>query len=331
MNKILKRISIVALGFLLVGTGFTVCGLLLGGTTVFSYSLGKPVNTSRRQSYKMVTEEIEPVHSIQVDTNYFDVKVVSGETFSVTYPEGEYIDSGYTVKNDELDFTVYDKAESDIQVVGFWDFHSFFLDNNAIQDDTIVVTIPDNTSLKDITIHNSDGDCLIEGQSTDNYLLDLSYGDLELKNCTGKNIEIKDDDGEVSIISCDFDSMNGELAYGDCYISDSSIGTSEFELSDGSLTLDNGSVSAITGKLSYGDFTINHTQIGQVNANMSDGDFIAELNQAQDVFSTNLETECGEITINEKEQGSHYKTIGSDKKAFTVESSYGDIDIQFGK
>lgn len=331
MNKVLKRISIAALCFLLVGIGFTVCGLLLGGTAAFSYTLGKPVNTSRSQNFKMVTKEINSAHSVQIDTEYFDVKVIPGKTFSVTYPEGDYIDSGCTVENDKLAVTVYEKDKSEFQVYGFWGFFPSFFDDGAIQDNTIVVTIPDNTSLKDITIHNSDGDCLIEGQSADDYLLDLSYGNLEVMNCTGKNIEIKDGDGEVSIALCDFDSINGELAYGDCHISDSIIDTSEFELSDGALTLDNGSISAITAKLSYGDFTINHTQIGQVDANLSDGDFAAKLDEAEDVFSTNLETDDGEITINEKEQGAHYTIMNSDKKVLSVESSYGDIDIQFGR
>ena len=331
MNKILKRISIAALGFLLIGTGLTVCGLLLNGTMAFSYSLGQPVNTSRSQDYKMVTEEIEPAHSIQVDTDYFDVKVISGKTFSVTYPEGEYIDSSYTVENDKLTLTVQEKGKSEFHIFGFWGFMPSSFDYNDTQDNSIIVTIPDDTSLKDISIHDADGDCLIERQTADSYTLDLSYGDLALTDCTGKNVDIKDSDGEVNITSSNFDSMTGKLSYGDCHVADSTIGTGDLKLSDGALKLDNGSISMLTAKLSYGDFTVNHTQIGQVDASLSDGDFTATLDEAEDLFSTNFDTADGEITINGKEQGEHYTTTGSDEKLLSVETSYGDINIQFSK
>lgn len=331
MNKVLKRISITALAFLLIGTGLTICGLLLDGTMAFSYTLGQPVNTKRSQGYKMITKEIEPVHSIQVDTDYFDVKVISGKTFSITYPEGEYIDSAYAVENDKLTLTIQEKDKSKLQVFGFWGFMPSSFDYNATQDDTIVVTIPDNTSLKDISIHDADGNCLIEGQTSDSYALDLSYGDLALTDCTGKNVDIKDSDGDVNISSSNFDSMTGKLSYGDCHVADSTIGTGDLNLSDGALKLDNGSISMLTAKLSYGDFTVNHTQIGQVDASLSDGDFTATLDEAEDLFSTNFDTADGEITINGKEQGEHYTTTGSDKKSLSVKTSYGDINIQFSK
>ena len=147
MNKVLKRISIAALGFLLIGTGLTICGLLLDGTMSFSYTLGQPVNTKHSQDYKMVTKELEPVHSLQVDTDYFDVKVISGQTFSVTYPEGEYIDSGYTVENDKLTLTVQEKDKSKLQLFCFWGFMPSYFDYNDSQDNTIIITIPNDTSL----------------------------------------------------------------------------------------------------------------------------------------------------------------------------------------
>lgn len=331
MNKVLKRISIAALGFLLIGTGLTICGILLDGTMAFSYTLGQPVNTKRSQDYKMVTKELEPVHSVQVDTDYFDVKVISGQTFSVTYPEGEYIDSGYTVENDKLALTVQEKDKSNFHVFGFWGFIPSFFDYNDTQDDTIIVTIPDDTSLKDISIHDADGDCLIEGQTADSYTLDLSYGDLALTDCTVKNVDIKDSDGEVNITSSNFDSMTGKLSYGDCHIADSTIGTGDLKLSDGALKLDNGSISMLTAKLSYGDFTVNHTQIGQVDASLSDGDFTASFDEAENEFSTSLSTMDGEITINGSECGAHYTASGSANKTLSVETSYGDINIQFSK
>lgn len=331
MNKVLKRISIAALGFLLIGTGLTICGLLLDGTMAFSYTLGQPVNTKRNHDYKMVTKEIEPVHSIQVDTDYFDVKVISGKTFSVTYPEGEYIDSSYTIENDKLTLIVQEKDKSKLQVFCFRGFMPSSFDYNDTQDNTIIVTIPDDTSLKDISIHDADGNCLIEGQTADSYALDLSYGDLALTDCTGKNIDIKDSDGDVNISSSNFDSMTGKLSYGDCHVADSTIGTGDLKLSDGALKLDNGSISTLTAKLSYGDFTVNHTQIGQVDASLSDGNFTASFEEGEDEFSTNLSTMDGDITINGSECGAHYTASGSAKKTLSVKTSYGDINIQFSK
>lgn len=331
MNKVLKRISIVALGFLLIGAGLTICGLLLDGTMEFSYTLGQPLNTNRSQDYKMISKEIEPVHSIQVDTDYFDVKVISGQTFSITYPEGEYVDSAYTVGDDKLTLTVQERNKSKLQVFGFWGFMPSSFDYSDTQDNSIIVTIPDDTSLKDISIHNADGDCLIEGQTADSYTLDLSYGDLVLTDCTGKNVDMKDSDGDVNITSSNFDSMTGKLSYGDCHIADSTIGTGDLLLSDGALKLDNGSISTLTAELSYGDFTVTHTQIGKVDASLSDGDFTATLDEAKDLFSTNFDTADGDITINGKEQGNHYTSTGSDEKTISVKNSYGDIIIQFAK
>ena len=58
---------------------------------------------------------------------------------------------------------------------------------------SIIVTIPDDTSLKDISIHDADS-----------YTLDLSYGDLALTDCTGKNVDMKDSDGDANLSDSDF-------------------------------------------------------------------------------------------------------------------------------
>lgn len=331
MNKILKRISLVALSFLLIGTGFTICGLLFDGTMAFSYTLGQPVNTKSSRDYKMVTKEIEPVHSVQVDTDYLDVKVITGKTFSVTYPEGEDFDASYTVEKEKLELTVQEKGQADFFVFGLWDFMPSSFDCNDPQDDTIVVTIPEDKSLKEIAIYNSDGDCLIEGQTADNYILDLSYGDLEVTDSTGKNAELKSGDGDLSMHTVGFDSFTGKLSYGDCQIVDSIIGTGDFTLSDGEMSLDNGSVSKLTAELSYGDLDVNHTKIDQVDASLSDGDFTASFEEAEEEFSTSLGTMDGDITINGKELGTHYTASRSVPKTLNVENSYGDIDIEFSK
>ncbi|MGN0496320.1 MAG: DUF4097 family beta strand repeat-containing protein, partial [Lachnospiraceae bacterium] len=305
MNKVLKGISIVALVLLLLGISFTVCGLLLGGTMAFSYTPGQRVNTIRNRNFHMVTEEMESFHSIQVDTDYFDVRVTPGETFSVTYPEGEWMDCAYTVEDDKLSLTVQEKGKSGIHVFGYWGFAPSLFDNEDNEDDTIIVTIPEGTDLKDIIIQSADGDCMIEQQSADNYTLDLSYGDLALTDCIGKVVDIQSGDGDVDIHSGKFDSLLGELSYGSCNVEDSVIDTASFELSDGSLNLSDGTISSVAAKLSYGDFTIKHTKVDFIDSRLSDGDFTASIDEAEEVFSTNIDAKDGVVTINGKDMGEH--------------------------
>lgn len=329
MNKVLKGISILALVLLLLGTSFTVCGLLFGGTMAFSYTPGQQVNTSHSQNFHMVTEEMESFHSIEANTDYFDIRVVSGTTFSITYPEGEYIDSVYTVENDKLTLTM--KEKENFQVIDFRGIVFPLFDNKDNEDDTIIVTIPEGTDLKDIVIQSVDGDCMIEQQSADNYNLNFSYGDLALTGCSGKNVEIQSGDGDVDIYSGKFDSLSGKLSYGSCNVDDSVIGTVSLYLSDGSLNLANGTISSVTAKLSYGDFTIKHTKVDFIDARLSDGDFTASIDEAEEEFTTNVDVKDGDITINGKDQGEYYISTGSAEKTISVESSYGDIDIRFGK
>lgn len=331
MNKVLKGISIVALVLLLLGISFTVCGLLLGGTFVFSYTPGQQVNTSRNQNFHMVTEEMESFHSIQVDADYFDVRVTPGTTFSVTYPEGEWMDCAYTVEDGKLSLTVREKGKSGIHVFGYWGFAPSLFDNEDNEDDTIIVTIPEGTDLKDIIIQSADGDCMIEQQSADSYTLDLSYGDLAFTDCSGKNVDIQSGDGDVDIHSSKFDSLLGSLSYGSCNVEDSVIGTVSLELSDGSLNMSNGTISSVAATLSYGDFTIKHTKVDFIDARLSDGDFTASIDEAEETFSTNIDAKDGDVTINGKDMGEHHMSTGSAKKTISVESSYGDIDIRFGK
>lgn len=331
MNKVLKRISIAALGFLLIGTGLTVCGLLLGGTLGFSYTLGQPLNTDSVQDFHMVTEEIEAVHSIEVDTDYFDVRVIPGSTFSVTYPKGEYMDSVYKVDHDKLTLTAQEKEKSGIHIYGFGGIGSLLSVHEEDEENCIKVTVPQGTMLNDVVIHSGDGDCLIEGQSADSYALDLSYGDFTFTECSGADVEIKNGDGDVDIHACNFDRITGKLSYGSCNVDESVIGTGNFYLSDGSLNMENGSVSSITAKLSYGDCTIKHTKADCIDARLSDGDFKAKVDEAEELFSANLDTSFGDVTINGKEQGTNYSSAGSPDKTISVESSYGDINIEFEK
>lgn len=329
MNKVLKGISIVALVLLLLGISFTVCGLLLGGTLAFSYTPGQQVNTSCNRDFHMVTDEMETFHSIQVDADYFDVRVTPGATFSVTYPEGECMDCAYTVEDGRLSLTVQEKEN--IQVYGYRGIAPSLFDNEDNEDDTIIVTIPEGTDLNDIIIQSADGDCMIEQQSADHYTLDLSYGDLAFTDCSGKNVDIQSGDGDVDIHSSKFDSLLGSLSYGSCNVEDSVIDTASLELSDGSLNLSNGTISSVAAKLSYGDFTIKHTKVDFIDARLSDGDFTASIDEAEDVFSTNIDAKDGVVTINGKDRGEHHMSTGSAKKTISVESYYGDIDIRFGK
>lgn len=319
MNRTLKNITIVCLCIVLIGIGLTGTGLLLGGTLIFSYEVGThKIITYNDMKYKTTTDNIDAFTSIDITADDLDITIESGDTYSISYPEGKYEATTYTVKDNVLTINSTDNFKNSIHF-----FSSYRPDRRC------VITVPDGSALTDIAISSGDGDCEITKQSVGDMNLDVEYGDTILEKCTIENGDYKLSDGDLLLDDCEITEINGNLSYGECTIKNCTINKSSFILSDGNLTF----VNAISGdtniSIKYGDLSISKSSIDILTAKLQDGDCTIHMDDNIDSYSATLFTDDGDIIINGQEQGEQYHSNGSDKKSIDVSTKYGDIEIKY--
>jgi len=319
MNRTLKNITIVCLCIILFGIGLTGTGLLLGGTLFFSYDIGAhKMLTYKDMEYKITTDNIDAFTSIDITTDALDITIESGDTYSISYPESEYEATTYTVKDNVLTVTSKDNFKN-----GIFFFNSYHTDRRC------VITVPDSSTLNDITISSRDGDCKITKQSVGNMNLTVKYGDTILEKCTIENGNYKLSDGDLLLDDCEITEINGNLSYGDCTIKNCTINENVFDLSDGDFTLENTVSGSTDVSMKYGGLSITKSSIDILTAQLQDGDCTIHMDDSITSYSANLYTDDGDIIINGQEQGEQYHSNGSDKKSIDVSTKYGDIEIKY--
>ena len=204
-------------------------------------------NTESASSTKTVSssQNLDAFTSIQADMNVMDLKVVSGDSYSIQYkaskkfvPEFEVKNNCLTIKQTQnVSFSTATRNAKCTVTVTVADS----LDSVKIQSDVGDITLSDQTNTT-FSLYADAGDIDLENCAFGKSTVETDAGDFDLKNCTFTALSLYADAGDIDLENCTFTNMDISTDAGDIDID------SKEDLSGYRIALDT----------SYGDVTVNH-------------------------------------------------------------------------
>lgn len=316
MNKLMK----VCFMLMAVGAVLVLVGVLAGGKLAFSYSLGGRVRTEQAEEYKMLTEEIKPFTNIQMEVADFNIEVVVGDGYTVTYPEETSdMDTKVSVQGDTLKLTQKYKKQFhvfnfDILSIGPFEWWSSDKTND-VEQKKIIVTVPESPALETIEVKQDMGSLTLESLSAEDIKLDMDYGSLTVQEVKAGSITLKNDYGSMLAKNVEFDKIELSLSYGNVDIIDGSLGEAFCSLACGDISFHevNGAKAEI--KMDYGSLKADTVQFESLQAELSNGAMALKQYAGKQV---DLEMEYGSLKAEE-----------IDVSIFVAALDNGDADLVF--
>ena len=274
---------IAGTGYHLVRFGISVAGGLLPSMQTFMDAVldwnndDSSNSTESASSTKTISssQNLDAFTSIQADMNVMDLKVVSGDSYSIQYKAGRKLVPEFEVKNNCLTIKQNQKisfshatgnAKCTVTVTV-----ADSLDSVKIQSDMGDITLSDQT-ITTFSLYADVGDIDLENCAFGKSTLETDAGDFKLKNCTFTALSLSTDAGDIDLENCTFTNMDISTDAGDVDID------SKEDLSGYRIDLDT----------SYGDVTVNHKK--QRHSYSHDGNLSGH--------TLTVSTDAGDIDLN---------------------------------
>lgn len=339
MKRTLKIISLIALCLLLVGTALGFCGWMAGGTFSFAYIPKEHKFISGDdESFSMKTKDLDRFTDIVLNADSMNVKLLTGDKFSITYPESTYNEVTSEVKNDKLTVT----ADSRHKIT----FLSF---GTRQRQEPITITVPKDALLNTVSYVIKLGDCEMKNLTCEELLIENDFGDIKIENLNGGTADIKAKNGDVVVSNskvnvagfdlnlgnCDINNLTGTAANlnldsGNCKMADSSIDELTYEGNLGNFTSANCILKIADLTLDSGDCTITALCTDKLNADLHLGNCELSLLGEKKFFDIHLDVDLGTIKIDGEKQGSTYTNDNAKAPSIDITNNCGDIDVNFG-
>ncbi len=323
MKRFIKITTIISLCLILAGIGLAGCGFMLGGIPDFQYNLDNHKVDTKRSSAKLITEELASFDNINLDIINADISLHYGDNYSISYYTDTLSKKEFKVSDGTL--TVHSNADSQSHIINFTPFSI----NDSLSD--IVITVPKNKKLQDITIANNSGDFDLSDIKCDTLSLDFDYGDVRIHNVTANESDITLQSGNLSLNKGKIESCNMELGYGDVALKKTTIQTLSCTCNSGDFTADDYQSEENIITLNYGDLDITTSTLSMLKANLDSGDCELNLSGNPEDYELTLTASSGDIHVNDSEYDNNYiskfKSSSASSKLIQVNTSYGDIDV----
>lgn len=229
MSKFGKKFLIICLCCIVGGGILYGLGMAFGGNNRFYYSLKHGyIDAGNWTEHVSDRAELPAFDSIDIKTDWSDVVIFEGDSFSIEYEDVVYADqtegSYWKVENGCF---IHDKMKQnkDGVVEVNLGFDLFFGQRSEYPVDTYIrLTVPRGTKLKDIRIKSGYGEINLSNLTlSDNLEMTTSTGDIKLDNISALKIISNNSFGKIKLTDTKSERVNIEHANGDIEFTDSSI------------------------------------------------------------------------------------------------------------
>ncbi|MEG1747082.1 MAG: DUF4097 family beta strand repeat-containing protein [Oscillospiraceae bacterium] len=292
-------VCMVAVGAIVMGAGYAMGGR----PNITLNAWNHPINFgvfgtgAGAHSDSVIIDEanLDAFTKLNIFYSYGDIRVETGSTYSLKItgnPEGK---PTYTLENGTL--TV---KGSPTAVVG--------IDLRDI-DSTIVITVPSDAKLKEVTVDADAGSVRLFGITAERLKVTDSFGDVRVENGTFGTVKISLDSGSLrmsnsTVTEGTLDNSFGEIR-GEALASD-----------DLTVTNDSGEVD-LQGKL------------GSVKVTCSFGEIRVKTSLKASEFGYDLATDFGEIRVDGEKVGTAKNTNAQAPYTMKLQNDCGDIRVEF--
>lgn len=351
MNKMLKKVFVICGCILLIGIGITGVGLISGGSLIFAvYPEEQKVYSAKDENtdnfyYIEDTVEVDAFDAVSIEADDADVVIKRGDSFQVYYNLKRVYKPTIKVENHKL--SICSRSSKKINIVSL-DLFGLSMGNWKLGgvEEKIVITVPQNTVMKDAVVKAGYGDIRIQqmqfhkleldadsgavdlsATELGNYKIKCEYGDARLMNCTGDSGSLILENGECFLQGATFKALQLNSEYGDVKLADCNITDYEVTGENGSMEMVRLTASKVKAEADYGDIMIQDSTMNELTVTCENGNADVELGGNPEDYALDIALELGEFTFNGKEQGTPYNANDNKNKKISIVSEYGDVAL----
>ena len=310
MNKVCKKISIIAVCALGVGLVVGILGFVMGGaqSIVLEKNGFRVLSSADYEEVDYVDETFADVKSLKVDVDYFDKVILSeGSTFSVKGNNAKSL-GGLDASLNAGTLTVSTKKSHGIQLFNFG-----FFTSKAVNSGTLEITYPSGATLDKVDL-----------------IIDL--GNLEMYDLNADKIMLDVDTGKAYLERISASTLNGDMDLGDIEMKDADIKSSTIKCDTGQVKIKNIQSEGMDIDSNLGSVYVEGTLKGKNVFDIDTGDLELILNQSRGETSYFIDTDLGNVNIDgDNRFGSIENRVSGSTSDLHINSDLGDVKIMFNK
>lgn len=267
VQKVIKYCAIAFAVLLIVGIISTVVKGLAFLVNVFGDD--EPISVADLKDYK-----IKDISELYIDIEVSDIEVVSGEEFSL---------------NSNHEYLKLSQSSGKLSITETRDSWELFGEKYKV-----MLTIPENVTLKSVTVEAGAGKVLLENFKTEDLILELGAGEVTLNKVTvTEKTEFEGGAGAITVSACSFTNLDMNIGVGNCDLT----------------------------AWVYGDSSV---ECGVGNADLT------FYKSAEHDYEVSVSKGLGSVTVDGKSVSDGEK-IGNGKNELDIECGVGDVDIKFAE
>ncbi|MCR4624838.1 MAG: DUF4097 domain-containing protein [Lachnospiraceae bacterium] len=315
-----KVLLFTALILIAVGISLAAIGTAKGARWNWRFSFKDFKIISGSDNFITETQKLDAFDKIVVNTSTFDVNIIKGDEYSITYHVPDDEKPEIINKNGVLTVNLEQESNFTFLNIGF-----FNNDENAY----INITVPDTDSTKAIDIESSTADIKIADLNIDGSI-STSTGDINLDNNKMGNIKLTVSTGDIFINNCTLDTLETKSSTGETKINNTKIiGKYTAKTSTGDVDIFSSELGEFTLSGSTSDVTTKATSIGNIKIETSTGEVTLGLVGDENSYSMDIHTSTGDIRVGNEEFEDNYKKTVSGINSIDIDTSTGDVEIDF--
>lgn len=327
MNRMLKKLSIFSLIAILAGIVLVIFGVGLGGRMALAIDLGNTrVVTDQDKNEKMVeySEKLDAFHTISIDTDVYDVALVEGEEYEISYCLPEKEKPKYAVKNDT--FKLKSRASGSGTQVNLIDLFPSGKRSNTRQNQ-IRITVPKHTVLKTVSAKLDTSDLTMEQLQMQTLTLTSDTGDMKLTGISCDEYQIETDTGDIKMEQ--ITAKTGQLTVdtGDVKMQTGSVDLFKLKTDTGDVKLTNMTFSSFEVQSETGDITVQDSSLEKGNLVSDTGDVKLLLHGNENEYAYDIGSDTGDVNVNGHKKDNVLIDAGQ-KNKIKARSDSGDITIR---
>ena len=315
---------IIAVLMLVSGLGLAAIGTANGGTWKMRFDLKDfKVKTADSEEYVNKTEIVDEFSTIKVITSTVDINIENGDKYSVTYYVPE--DKIPEIRCENGVLTVDTNESNSVSIFNF----GFFTDD---KNPYITITTPSTEAGNKLDVRSSTGDIKVTGLGFDGNIK-TSTGDVSVSHGFIKDGYIKTSTGDITVDYISSETIETETSTGEFKLSHSIVNRKlTSDTSTGDIQLNQNTINYFGVEGSTSDITVLASEIDKIDIKTSTGEVELELKGSDSYYNFDLHTSTGDIRIGNQEfEKSNKKDYTDDKNYVNIQTSTGDIDIDFVK
>lgn len=355
MKKTTKIILIICVS--MVGAGAVLCliGWLMGGRVtavglngngeVFVYGPDMENTTKEYHVYSDTLTGLEAFRNIHLDVDYADVSVVPSDHYGLEYQLVEHAAPLVALEDGSL--TLTRAPETSENIMWFYRFYSGPTSSYPSTDEYVIVYVPHDAVLGNLTISNESGSVSLRGLNAQKLDLNAEYGDVTISKSDCPDVIVQMDSGELEITGLNSSRLSVSNEYGNASLSEVTAAEStELTLDSGYLDMVNVSAGNLTLNMEYGDLTGSYIVMDDATIRMSSGDCDMDYCEFQNIdidseygsvdlmltgsleYNYDIVTEYGEASVMGATMGERYQSIDNTRSnTIRVRCESGDVTI----